>query len=61
MNFEKWGVIFKWISIPLAAFFFFMVVLGIYLGVSGEAEFTFSNQPEEEIPQLNQQSGQQAE
>jgi|SaaInlV_100m_DNA_5_1039725.scaffolds.fasta_scaffold10839_2 hypothetical protein len=51
MNFEKWGVIFKWIAIPVTAFFFLMIVYGIYLGVTGESEFTFQNSPEPEAQQ----------
>jgi uncharacterized membrane protein YukC len=43
MDFEKWSKIFKWIAIPLTAFFFLVIIWGIYLGVSGEQEFTFPN------------------
>lgn len=51
MNFEKWGNISKWVAIPVTTFFFLMVVLGLYLGVTGEQEFTFSNLPEESSQQ----------
>ena len=49
MNYEKWGVVFKWIAIPATTFFFLMVLLGIYLGVTGQQEFTFSNAPKLEV------------
>ncbi|GEM_PF-2293261 len=49
MNYEKLGKIFKWIAIPLTAFFFLVIVWGIYLGVSGEQAFTFPNSQQESI------------
>lgn len=47
MNWEKWGSISKWVAISATAFFLLMVLLGLYLGLSGQQEFTFSNTPEE--------------
>lgn len=51
MNYEKWGRVAKWITIVIAGFFLLMVMLGIYMGVTGQQDFTFSNQPEEATEQ----------
>ncbi|MBT5331433.1 MAG: hypothetical protein HOL48_06620 [Porticoccaceae bacterium] len=49
MNWERWGRVSKWVAIPATTFFLLMMLLGLYLGFSGQQEFTFSNQPDETL------------
>jgi hypothetical protein len=51
MNLEKWGTISKRVAIAVTGFFLAMVILGIYLGATGQQQFTFSNSPEESAEQ----------
>ena len=52
INFEKMGKVCMWITFPVMVFFFSVIVYGVYMGATGQQEFTLEK-PTESIEPLN--------